>query len=195
MISAIVLAAGMSKRMGRSKLNLPWESSTVIGKVIETLLKCEIDEVIIVTGASQAEVLDSLVSKPVRIAYNPRYAEAEMLVSFQCGLKAVNEDFEAVMICLGDQPQMDAEVVNQLIQEYKRTRNPIIVPSYNHRRGHPWILNRQYWQDVLDLDENCTLRDFLNHHQNEIQYLNVTSPSVLYDLDTPEDYEQHKPKI
>lgn len=194
MIGAIVLAAGLSKRMGRSKLILPWGSTTVIGKVIETLSKCNIEEIIVVTGAFYPEILAALESYPVRTIQNPRYAEAEMLTSFQAGLQMISEHEEAVLVCLGDQPQVEVEIVNQLIMQYTMTKHPIIVPSFNKKRGHPWLVSRNYWSDIMAMDENCSLRDFLNLHQDEIEYLDVTTPSILYDLDTPEDYESHKPK-
>jgi molybdenum cofactor cytidylyltransferase len=68
-----------------------------------------------------------------------------------------------------------------------------VVPSYRYRRGHPWLIDRTLWFELENLNPSFTLRDFLRKYQDEILYLDVDSPSVLQDLDTPQDYQQYKP--
>lgn len=192
-VSAIILAAGASRRMGLPKMLLPWGKTVVIEKVVFTLLEGGISQPVIVTGRSAEAIRKILAASPIIWAHNPEFETTEMLQSLRIGLRSLPESTSAFMIVLGDQPQIESEVVRQLIAEYKTNRQKIIIPSYNFRRGHPWLVSRQLLSDLLALPEDATLRQFLNTHKESISYLNVDSPSVLMDLDTPAEYEQQKP--
>ena len=67
------------------------------------------------------------------------------------------------------------------------------MPSFQMRRGHPWLVTRPFWNEILELKPPQSLRDFLNSHASEIQYVNVDTPGVLADLDTPDDYHRSRP--
>jgi molybdenum cofactor cytidylyltransferase len=193
MISAIVLAAGRSIRMGCMKLVLPWGDSTVIGSVIASLLKAGLVDIYVVTGDNRKELEIPLQKFEVNFCTNPDYSHGEMLSSVRVGLKCLGDDSEAAMIVLGDQPQIEAEVVCSIIDRYKLSRNKIIVPSYQMHRGHPWLIDRSLWSELLDIPSDHTLRDYLNMKQNDISYVNVNTESVIMDLDTPSDYQKYKP--
>ncbi len=195
MISAIVLAAGLSTRMGSQKMLLPWGVTTVIGKVILTLQEAGIHAIQVVTGGTHAELNVLLQEYNVQLVFNKDYENGEMLTSIQVGIREVNEAADAILIVLGDQPQINAQVVGEIIKRFQVTRHPIIVPSYRMHRGHPWLLGQSYWEETLALKPPMTLRDFLIKHNAEIDYLNVDTPSVLQDLDTQQDYSQNKPGI
>ncbi len=193
MIAAVVLAAGQSKRMGRPKMTLPWGDTTVIGRVVTALAEAGLPEILVVTGGSRPEVEEALRGLPGRAIYNPDFAFTEMLVTFQAGLKELSEDVEAAFVVLGDQPQIETAVVESVITAYRTTHAPIVVPSYQMRRGHPWLLDRSLWSAVLKLRSPATLRDFLNEYKSFIHYLPLQTASILQDLDTPADYEHFRP--
>jgi molybdenum cofactor cytidylyltransferase len=189
MISAVVLAAGQSKRMGRPKMTLPWGEKTVIGQVVSILLKSGLEQIVVVTGGASQEVEAALRGLPVSLVHNPRYAEEEMAASLQVGLlhlKPVN--VEAALIALGDQPLLEVDVVRAVLNEYMISRAPLVAPSYQMRRGHPWILDRSLWPAVLALRPGETIRSLMQAYREEIHYVLVDTPSILQDLDTPEDY-------
>ncbi len=194
-IAAIVLAAGRSIRMGRPKMILPWGNTTVIGRVVWVLHNAGISRVIVVTGGARQEVEDALSGIEVQLVFNPYYAREEMLVSLQCGLGFLEKEVEAALVVLGDQPQIELEVVQAILARYRLKRSALVVPSFRMRRGHPWLVDRRLWPAVLELDPGRTLRDLLNMHADQIEYLDVDSPCVLRDLDTPEDYQRERPKI
>lgn len=185
---AIVLAAGASRRMGQSKMLLPWGATTVIGKVVQTLLEAGVVEPVIVTGRAFEEVHAVLAGFSVHWAHNPKYETTEMLQSLQIGVHQVSEEVDAFLVVLGDQPQIEGSIVKAILTEVQHTSLPILIPSFQRQRGHPWLVHKSLWSDLLALDEHATLRQFLNAHAAEIEYLNVDSASVLMDLDTPEDY-------
>jgi molybdenum cofactor cytidylyltransferase len=191
MISAVVLAAGLSNRMGRPKMVLPWGSSTVIGQVVSTLLQAGLKEIIVVTGAARAEVeaaVEQLQREEVRTVFNPRFAENDMLVSLQVGLAVLGDDVDAMLVVLGDQPQIEVDVVHKLIDVYQADNARLIVPSFDMRRGHPWVVDRSLWPDLQSIPYGSTMRDFLHAHRQVITYVTVASSSILRDLDTPEEY-------
>ena len=194
MIAAIVLAAGQSTRMGSPKMVLPWGERTVIGQVISVLITGGVKKILVVTGGAREEVESALQDYPVHLVHNPNYACGEMLSTFQTGLSALDEKVTAALITLGDQPGIDAMVVRSVIQTYQTNHAVIVVPSYQMRRGHPWILDRALWSAALELKKPATLRDFLNQNANLISYLRVETGSILSDLDTPEDYARLRPK-
>ena len=193
MISAIILAAGQSKRMGQPKMLLPWEDLTVIEHVVTTFLNAGIEEILIVTGASQAEVDKAVDRFPVRRVHNPDYAAGEMLSSLQCGIRALSEQTQAALIGLGDQPQLQEGSVRAICEAYQDSKSGLIVPSFQMKRGHPWLVAQHLWSEILALKPPKTLRDFLNHHAQEIRYVKLDTPTILADLDTPEDYRKSRP--
>lgn len=211
MIPAIVLAAGLSRRMGRFKLTLPWGKTTVIGQVIAVLETVGLTHIIVVTGHRAEEVTTAVAGTAARIVHNPDYATGEMLSSIQAGLREVVREVPvpaesdenglkpaeitkaaahppAVLLCLGDQPQMEVATVRALLAAGAAEGwSRIVIPSYGMRAGHPILLPAWLWPEVLA----CTgiLRDVLAKHRDATRYLEVGTPTILADLDTPEDYE------
>jgi molybdenum cofactor cytidylyltransferase len=139
-------------------------------------------------------VEEALRELPVSTLYNPEFETGEMISSVRVGLQAFDEHTAAVLIALGDQPQIQAETIGALIRVYRDNRALLIVPSYQMRRGHPWLVSRELWQEIMDLHPPQTLRDFLERQAANIQYLVVDTASVLQDIDTPEQYEQYRPE-
>jgi molybdenum cofactor cytidylyltransferase len=180
--------------MGRPKMTLSWGNTTVIGRVLQALESGGVDNVLIVTGAARVEVEKAVSGFGVRTVFNPFYAEAEMIKTLQVGISALNDEYEAALVVLGDQPQLRPKVVRGILDTYQESQAALIVPSFEMQRGHPWLLGRTYWPEILSLPSSETLRDFLNRHAAEIHYLIVNSKSVLQDLDTPEDYQHYRPK-
>jgi molybdenum cofactor cytidylyltransferase len=193
MIAAVVLAAGLSRRMGRPKMTLPWGETTVIGQVVQVLDQAGVDEIVVVTGGARQQVEAALSGFRVSILFNPRFAEDEMLFSLKTGLSDLGDHVKAALVVLGDQPQVQPRVVRAILETYERTGASLIIPSYQMHRGHPWLLDRTLWPSILALQPGRTMRDFIDQQTDQIYYLNVETSSVLNDLDTPEDYQRERP--
>lgn len=191
-ICAVVLAAGLSSRMGVPKMALPWRDTTVLGAVVEALATAGVHQVRVVLGANRDVVEKILDGLPVTVArvFNPNYANGEMMDSIRAGLAGLGDEVKAALIVLGDQPQLEPEVVSALIESCRKSGALLTVPSYRMRRGHPWLIGRPLWGELINMEVGDTMRDFLNRHAEEINYVNVNSTSVLQDLDTPEDYRK-----
>jgi molybdenum cofactor cytidylyltransferase len=195
MISAIILAAGESKRMGQPKMLLPWDNGTVLTHVVSVFQNAGLEDILVVTGGAREQV-EALVSDlGVKTVYNEEFERGEMLSSIQCGLHAltslpISQRERAALIGLGDQPQVQARSVRMVCEAFIEAKSNIVIPSYQRRRGHPWLVARLLWEELLSMKPPQSPRDFLNSHQVEIQYVNVDDPTVLADLDTPEDYRK-----
>jgi molybdenum cofactor cytidylyltransferase len=191
MISAVVMAAGLSTRMGRLKQLLPHGEHTVLEQVVATLLDSPVDEVLVITGHERERVEVALARWPVRCVYNPAYAREEMLSSVQAGLRALGTHSRAALLVLGDMPGLESEVVGQLVGAYRaKGEEAVYIPSYRMRAGHPVLVPRAYWQAILALSPQTSLRSVLRGEDTQTEWVVVESPSVLRDMDTPEDYQQ-----
>jgi molybdenum cofactor cytidylyltransferase len=195
-IAALILAAGLSRRMGKPKMLLPWGTTTVLGQVISTFMQSGVCEIVVVTGgardAVEAEAERRARGFRVSCVHNPQYESGEMLSSLQCGLAFMDSQVEAVLLGLGDQPQLNLGSVLKVVSAFETSAAGLIVPSHNMRRGHPWLVQREYWEQIMSLKPPLTLRDFLNAHAGDILYVEADQ-SILKDLDTPEEYQREKP--
>ncbi len=201
-VGAVVLAAGQSKRMGQPKLLLPWGTGTVIEQVVSTLIEAGAAEVVVVTGAEEAKIRAALArvggegtaQTALKFVQNPEFANSEMLVSLKVGMRALDAACDGLLMALGDQPTINTEAVRAVMETYARGEATLVVPSYQMRRGHPWLVDRSHWAFLRDMPADQTLRDFLDAHKELIEYVVVDAPEVLEDLDTPDDYRRLRGK-
>jgi molybdenum cofactor cytidylyltransferase len=210
-IAAVILAAGQSRRMGQPKMLLPWGETTVLGWVVAVLAQAlqadtradleagkrmDRPEIVVVTGgqheAVEAEAARLAEKFPVRCVHNPAYESGEMLSSLQCGLAALGPEVESALIGLGDQPQLSLDAARKVVAAFESSGARLVVPSYNLRRGHPWLVQRDLWGEIMSLKAPGTLRNFLNSQAGEILYAEADQ-TILKDLDTPEDYQRERP--
>jgi molybdenum cofactor cytidylyltransferase len=191
-VAAIVLAGGLSRRMGQSKVLMEWDRRPIIQVIADRLKRLRLDDVVVVTGHMATQVHAVLASEPVRVVHNDNYRDGEMLSSLQTGLRAMGDEISACLIVLGDQPQLDNKVIQELMSAYAEGQGRIVAPSYRQRRGHPILIDRAYWSELLDLPAGGVPRDVINAHADEIYYVNVDNDSVLRDIDTPDDYQQER---
>jgi molybdenum cofactor cytidylyltransferase len=179
--------------MGQPKMLLPWGNVTVIEHVLNTFLIAGIEDILIVTGGAHEQVQTVIDQYPVRKIHNGNYAAGEMLSSLQCGLREMSEQVQAALIGLGDQPQVQEKSVRAICNAYEANRSTLIVPSFQMRRGHPWLIARPLWNELLVLQPPKTPRDFLRDHSDQIQYVNLDTSTILADLDTPDEYRKAHP--
>jgi len=188
MISAIILAAGESKRMGQPKMLMPWGNVNMLQHVVSVFQKAGVEDIVVVLGAERGRIERIVSQYPIRCVHNEDYVVSEMLSSLQCGLKTMTLQTQATLIGLGDQPQVPEGSVRLICEAYQNTRSKLIVPSFQMRRGHPWLVERTLWSELLDMRAPESPRDFLNRHSDKIHYVDAHTATILADLDTPEDY-------
>jgi molybdenum cofactor cytidylyltransferase len=195
LISAIILAAGESKRMHQSKIVLPWGSGTVISHIISILKSAEIDDIVVVTGGYQELVEKEVEKAGGRSVYNPDYQNDEMVISLKIGLNSIIDlKISGFFLVLGDQPTIIPEDLRGMIQVHKNDPGKIVIPSYSMHRGHPWLVPNKYFNEIAQLKSTDTLRTFLQINEKDIAYYIVDHSEVMVDIDTPEDYKRLLPE-
>lgn len=195
-IGGVILAGGLSRRMGTPKMLLPWGQTTVLGQVVATFSRAGVKEILVITGGArqlvEAEVERLSGEFNLRQVHNPRYESGEMLSSLQHGLAFLGSELDSALIGLGDQPQLSLDSVLKVVSAGEFPAAKLVVPSFNMRRGHPWLVQREYWDEIRALEPPLTLRNFLSARAEEILYVE-TDQTILKDLDTPEEYQREKP--
>lgn len=184
---AIILAAGSSRRMGSQKLILPYGQSTMVETVIDNVLNSEVNHVLVVLGADQEKIRNTIGDRPVQFCFNQEH-EKGMLSSVICGIRSLPEDAGAALIFLGDQPGIPPSVTNTVIEAYDEELKGIVIPVYNHRRGHPLLVDLKYRKQIESLDLEEGLRKLRHHFPNDVLEVEVDEAGILVDIDTTDDY-------
>ncbi len=187
-VTAIILGAGESSRMGKPKLLLPFGDRTMIGTVISNVLASSVEKVIVVLGSNYESHRQVIKDYPVEIVNNKRYRE-EMLSSVKCGLKAVSDAADAVMVLLGDQPMIQAAEMDQLIESYRDSEKEIAIATHEKKRGHPILFGRKFIRELTGYPREASLRDLLQNHPSEILEMKTGNDGILRDIDTENDYQ------
>jgi molybdenum cofactor cytidylyltransferase len=186
-IAAILLAAGNSTRMGAFKPLLPFGQKTVIETCISRLFEGGVGTVVVVTGRRGKEVRRHLADLRVLVARNDD-PESEMGVSIARGMEQIPSEGQSVIIALVDQPAIPSEVTASLIERFRSRASRIVVPQYQGRAGHPVLIDSSLRQELLHLDPRRGLRGLFDGHREEIVRVDVSSPYILRDMDTWDDY-------
>jgi molybdenum cofactor cytidylyltransferase len=187
MISAVLLAAGESRRMGDFKQLLDFNGKTFVACCVDNLLASRADEVIVVTGHRDRDIRLALVGRPVRFAHNEDYRQG-MSSSIKRGIEAVSKEARACLIALVDQPQITTEIINRVIEAYERARPIVVIPSYCGQGGHPILLDMSLKDEILRMDSGPGLRQVVYAHAPT--RIDVSTDAVLMDFDRPEDYRR-----
>jgi len=187
LVSAILLAAGESKRIARPKLLLPFGSGTILEQTVDNLLSSRVDEVIVVLGARAQEMKRLIAGRPVKVVVNPYYHRG-MSTSLKAGLGLVDNKAHRVIVALADQPLIARETYNRLIEASLAGDKGIIVPTYQAKRGNPIIFSTKYKQELLELKGDVGGRQILKQHPDDILEVAVDSESINIDINTMDDY-------
>ena len=187
---ALLLAAGESRRMGQLKALLPWQGDTLLGHQVTALQEAGIDRVLVVLG-HQAERLRPLLEgrDGVEWVFNPDYLLGKT-TSIRAGLAVLKEEsVEALLILNVDQPR-NAETVRFLLAQHRRSDFLITIPTFGGKGGHPIIVSPTLLGDLMAITEDTQgIRAVVTGHQERTQRLEVETAEVLWDLNTPEQYE------
>lgn len=187
MISAILLGAGESKRMGVDKLSLPFGMVTLLEKSLKNLLRSRVKEIIVVLNRSRSKMLDHLKGKRVKVVFNPYYKKG-MSSSIRCGLRFTNSRSNGILIAFGDQPFLKPKTINTLIKRFYQSNKGIVLPLFRGEKGHPVIFHRRYKKELLRLKGDVGGRSIIKKFSNDVLLVPVKSNGVIKDIDTLNDY-------
>ena len=183
-ISAVVLAAGLGRRMGGTKMLADFGGKPMVVATAENMLASGVDEVIVVTGYESEKVVAALAHLKVRVNYNPDY-ETGMASSLRVGVEAA-EHADAVIICLGDMPRVSAEIIDRMIAAFNPTEHrSIVVPTHQGQFGNPVLWGSEHFPRLTSMQGDKGARNLIAGLKSEATEIEADE-SVLMDADTPE---------
>ena len=187
MISAILLAAGQSKRMnGENKLAKEIQGIPLIKLSVKNILASSINELIIVLG-HQKEIIEKLIDKneKIKFVFNKNF-ESGMASSIKTGLNNLSEKTEAFFICLGDMPMVSYDIYNLLIKS--KDNREIIVPTYKGQQGNPVLFDKSMKEKVLDIRGDVGAKKILELNKDKILNLEIDDQSITKGFDTQDNF-------
>ena len=188
-ISAILLAAGKSERMGQNKLLLPFGGRTVVQCTLDNLLASRAGEVIVVLGSKAQEINECIGNRRALVVLNPNFAKG-MSTSLITGLGMVGNQAKFIIVALGDQPLVTPQVYNKLIEAAMGTDKGMVVPTYKGERGNPILISTGYRGDMLKQTGDIGGRELLKAYPDDVLEVPVESEGVIINLNTKEEYEK-----
>jgi molybdenum cofactor cytidylyltransferase len=194
-VTAIVLAAGQSRRMGnQNKLLMKFNDQPMIKHITNTLDESCLDEIIVVTGFEAEQIKNALNDYDVKFVDNPDYQQG-LSTSLIAGLRSVDKTADAVIICLGDMPLVTSEGIKQLIKEFEpEASKEICVPIYQGKRGNPILWSRRFINEMLQLEGDVGAKHLLFKYDDIVHEVPMQDSGVLLDFDTQETISRFQGK-
>lgn len=188
-IWAVVLAAGESSRMGKQKMLLPYKGQTIIEKVVSTALTAVKSNVVVVTGSGHESISSQIKHLPVRLTWNESYKNG-MLSSVIAGINVLPKNASAFLLFLGDQPQIPVGLAQMVIDEWKKHKKGIVIPTCGGKKGHPVLIETRYCGIIRKLNHEIGLKELMIKYTDDIHLVETNIPEILRDIDTPDDYSR-----
>ncbi|MBN1849467.1 MAG: molybdenum cofactor cytidylyltransferase [Deltaproteobacteria bacterium] len=188
-VAGIILAAGMSSRLGEPKQLLTYKGKTLLNRVIEAAIQSSLTQVFIVLGHNAGDIQKTIEYSNISIIRNPQYHEGQSS-SIRHGIKALAPSVNAVMFLLGDQPLIRSATINILIADYIEKQSLITVPTFEGERGNPVLFDRRLFSRLESLSGDSGGRVLFSEYADQISLVEVDDAGILTDVDTLEDYER-----
>jgi len=186
-VGALVLAAGLSRRMGEAnKMLAEVEGAPMIARCVDAVLASPARPVVVVTGHEAARVRGALAGRELVFAHNPEPA-AGLSASLRTGIAALGDEVAGALVCLGDMPWVRPEHIEALIAAFEASGGrSICVPTFDGRRGNPVLWPARHFAEIAALCGDRGARSLLDAHADEVCYVPVADAGVTLDVDTPD---------
>jgi molybdenum cofactor cytidylyltransferase len=191
-LSAVILAAGLSSRMGELKAALPLGQGTVLEQCIKLFRGCGIEDVVVVTGHRSEETVAIAQRSGARIAHNPDFADG-MYSSIRTGVGQLSDQNSGFFLLPVDIPLVRPGTLKLLTRSFTATPARITYPVFDGKRGHPPLIDRSLIPTIIEQKHpegglRTLLTTFETQHPQQIREVVVPDANILFDMDTPEDY-------
>ncbi|XGV96632.1 MAG: NTP transferase domain-containing protein [Leptolyngbya sp. BL-A-14] len=189
-VGLILLAAGASTRMGSPKQLLPYRGRSLLRYMAEVALASNCDPIVVVLGANSDRIRPTIADFPLHIIENNQWSEG-MGGSIRTGVEQItriNQQLDAMMVMLCDQPFVTASSLHQLIEAYQLHRSQVVASAYANILGVPALFSRALFPDLLSLTADVGAKVLIQQYRDQVYA--VPFPEGMIDLDTPEDYQQ-----
>ncbi|MBO90137.1 MAG: 4-diphosphocytidyl-2C-methyl-D-erythritol kinase [Rickettsiales bacterium] len=189
--SAIVLAAGQSRRMGpQNKLLADVDGRPMIVRTIDAITASKVNSITVVLGYEARQVRAALSGKSLNFIENIDY-EAGLSSSLRCGMAALPQDTKCILVCLGDMPRISSTEIDLLIDNFFAAEGrAICVPTYRGKRGNPVIIGRRFFPEIQEIVGDVGARHLIGAYPELVHEVEMEGDAVLLDIDTPEALAQ-----
>ncbi|WZL73845.1 molybdenum cofactor cytidylyltransferase [Clostridiaceae bacterium 35-E11] len=188
MIGAVILAAGMSQRMGRQKLFLPFKRHTIIEEVIDHIKASKVDCILLIYGNQDDRWEKIAIEKEIACKRNSEYQKGQS-TSVKKGIEMMPDGMDGIMFILGDQPLIDSKVINKIIDTFYERKASIVVPLYKGVRGNPVLFHAKWRETLFNVKGDKGARDIILQNKDEVSYIRFNDSMYNIDVDTKEDYQ------
>jgi molybdenum cofactor cytidylyltransferase len=179
--------------MGADKALLAYRGRTFLETLAATLGEAGIERVAVVLGCHAEEIRRAVSLPGAEMIVNRDYARGQTS-SLQAGLRGLEgADLEAVVLCLVDHPAVSAATIRTLLQSFRESAAPVVIPTYQGRRGHPVLLARTLFDELLRLGAEDAANVVVRAHRAATRFVEVDDPGILVDVDDPETYRTLSP--
>jgi molybdenum cofactor cytidylyltransferase len=194
--AAVILGAGRSTRMGGpNKLLAEIGGKPLVRIAAEQALASRARPVIVVTGHQREKVEAALTGLKVEIVHNPDFADG-LSTSVKTGLAAVPADADGAVVCLGDMPQVRADLIDKLIAAFDPERGALVViPTIDGKRGNPVVWSRRFFPELMALEGDVGARNLIGRYAEAVTEVALTDTAALIDVDTPEALSQVRAEL
>ena len=188
MPTALLPAAGASRRMGRPKLFLPYQGGTIVGSLVASLRAAGVERIVLVIAPGDEELRAWAEASGLIVAVNPE-PERGMLSTIQEGLAALGPVSETLLISPADLPAVRPETIAEVVRRREEAGAPLALPVWRGRHGHPLAIAPELIPEIAGLDPAIGLRQLRDRHAAATLWIDVDDPGAVQDVDTPQDYE------
>jgi molybdenum cofactor cytidylyltransferase len=194
-ITAVVLAAGQSRRMGTAnKLLEDLDGTAMVHRVVAQAQASQARDVIVVTGHEGDAVRAALADTEVRFVENPHFADG-LSASLKAGIAAVSPDSDGAIVLLGDMPAVTTDHINRIIAAFNPVEGrSICVPTTRGKRGNPVLWGRDYFAEIADLSGDVGARHLIGTHADAVCEVALEDDAIFVDVDTPEALQAYRKK-
>jgi molybdenum cofactor cytidylyltransferase len=192
-IAGLVLSAGESTRMGTDKALLAYRGRTFLETIVGTLRESDITRIAVVLGHHAEAIRAATNVKGAEVVINTDYAQGQTS-SLQAGLRVLaSPDLDAIVLCLVDHPAVSAPTIGKLLAAFRESSNTVVIPTYQNQRGHPVLIARALFDDLLQLGPGTGANAVIRKHRDRTRFIEVADPGILLDVDDPESYQGLQP--
>ena len=188
-----ILAAGESSRFGKPKQLLKLNNKCLIEWVLDAAVGSRLEKIILVLGHKHQEILAALVKKTrhldIEVVINSDYKNGQS-TSLLAGLSKIRNLFPSIMFLLGDQPMLDSETINTLLEQFWSSDKDICVPVFKGKRGNPVIFSQEFYDHLAEIKGDIGARDIIRNHPDHVQKIEIDNPLCFVDVDTQSDYDK-----
>jgi molybdenum cofactor cytidylyltransferase len=192
-IAAVVLAAGLSRRMGQAKLLMPVGGRAIVRHAVESVLAGGVDSVWVVSGPDAEPIEAALAGLDVQMVVNPAPEEGQA-GSLRVGIAALPPSADAALIALGDQPWLAPAIIPALLAARRTSPKLIVAPRYRDGQGNPVLFKREIFPELLRLTGDQGARPIIQKEPARVEWVDLDLP-MPPDVDTPDDYEKIRARI